>query len=148
MKSTLVCSLVLALAGAAHAGGIQLRVVDAESGKPIRGAAVERWASEWQPRILRPPGRFWFPGGRAATDAKGRAAIDKTARDDWYAIEAEGYEKGRVERAGSKFRFTPRAGSKPRELTAEAGVLVVPLKRLGANGGTPPPGPDAPPPRK
>ena len=56
MRTVVTLGLVLVLAGAAQAKGLRFLVVDAQSGAPIAGATVERWASQWQPRILLPPG--------------------------------------------------------------------------------------------
>ena len=80
MRMGIACSLVMVLAGLAQAQGLRVCVMDAEPSKPIAGATVERWASQWQPRILRSPGKFWFPEGRSATDAGGLAAINKVAQ--------------------------------------------------------------------
>lgn len=128
MRMVFSLGLVLVLAGAVHAGGLRFRLVDAMSGKPIAGATVERWASQWQPRILLPPGRFWFPAGRHTTDADGYASLEKVARDDGYAISAKGYEEGSVTRGWFKYQFTARSGSTPQDLVEQAGVLVIPLK--------------------
>ncbi|MCC6417497.1 MAG: ISAs1 family transposase [Gemmataceae bacterium] len=128
MRSVLVFSLLLLLAGATQAKGLRFRVVDASSGAPIAGATIERWASQWQPRILLPPGKFWFPAGKLTTDAEGFAFLEVVARDDWYAIKAGGYEEGSVARSWFKFQFTARAGGSPRDMVEQSGALVVPLR--------------------
>ncbi len=129
MRSALTVLLVLAIAGTARTEWLRVRVVDAESGKPVRGVQIKRWASQWQPRILMLPGKFWFPEGSVATDAKGTATIDNTARDDWYALEAVGYETGRIERSWGKYQFLPQASKMPHRLMTREGWLVVPLHR-------------------
>lgn len=129
MRSGIVCSLILALVGAAQAQGLRMRVVDAESGKPLARTTVKRWASQWQPRILQLPGKFWFPGKEVTADAEGRVTINKVAGDDWYAIKAVGYEEGNVARSQGKYRFTPQSGGTSRELAAQSGVVIVPLRR-------------------
>jgi hypothetical protein len=61
--------------------------------------------------------------------AEGKVSVEKVARDDWYAIEAEGYEEGSVARTWFKFQFTPRSGGSPRDVAEQSGVLVVLLQR-------------------
>jgi hypothetical protein len=128
MKWALVLSLVLVSTGLVQAQGLHIRIVDADSGKPVVGATVERWASEWQPRILLPPGKFWFPKKELTVDMDGGVTIDKVARDDWYAVKAAGYEDGTVKRVWGKYQFAPKSGGKPLELVMESGVVVVRLK--------------------
>ena len=128
MKSIAVCALSLVLASSARADGLTIRVVDAETGKHIAGVMVERWASQWQPRILKLPGRFWFPEKGVATDAEGRVVIDKIAGDDRYSFETEGYENGWVTPGWDGFKLAGRAGGKPTDLAKQSGVLVVPLR--------------------
>jgi hypothetical protein len=132
MRAVFAFGLVLAAAGVVEAAdpkGLRVRVVDAVTGKPVPGATVERWASQWQPRILALPAKFWFPAGKGvAADADGYAALEKTAGDDRYYVRADGYEQGFVVRRGSKFELADGQDGKPRPLAPEGGVLVVPLR--------------------
>jgi hypothetical protein len=129
MRWAIGCVLVLFLAGASQAQGLQIRVVDADSGKPIDGVMVERWASQWQPRIMRVPGKFWFPEKGIATDSDGLVTINKTAWDDWYEIKLAKYEEGSVKRDKGKYRFTPGGtGCDARELNEQSGIVVVTLR--------------------
>ena len=128
MRECFAFILVVTFTTLAPAQGLRICVVDAESGKPVTGAKVKRWASQWQPRVLRPPGKFWFPEKEVATDADGRVTIDTVVGDDWYAVKAEGYEEGSVEKVRGKYQFTARPGGRPRQLTVESGVVTLPLK--------------------
>ncbi len=130
MRTVVVLWILLVMAGAAQAEGLRFRIVDARSGAPIAGATVERYASQWQPRILSLPGKFWFPEGSRTTDSGGFATLAKVARDDWYLIHAEGFEEGAAARNWFKFQFTPKGGGTPRDLIEQAGTLVVPLQQL------------------
>jgi hypothetical protein len=128
MRWVIGCGSLFLLAGASQAQGLQIRVVDANTNKPVDGVMVERWASQWQPRVMRVPGKFWFPEKGIVTDTEGLVAINKTAWDDWYAIKPAKYEEGSVKRDMGKFRFTPMSGGDPMELTEESGIVVVRLR--------------------
>jgi hypothetical protein len=128
MRTVITLGLFLALAGAVRANGLQFRVVDTRSGAPIAGATVERWASQWQPRLLQLPGKFWFPEGKGTTDPDGFASLEKVAGDDVYYIKAEGYDVGIITRSWFKFRLSNRSESASREVTAQSGALIVPLR--------------------
>jgi hypothetical protein len=129
MRTVLSLGLVLVLAGAVQTKGLRFLVVDAQSGAPIAGATVERWASQWQPRILLPPGKFWFPEGRGMTDRGGFTALEKMAGDDHYYIKAEGYVVGFMTRSWFKYRLSDMEDGAAREVLEQSGALVVPLRR-------------------
>lgn len=129
MKRILACAMALLLASAASAQELRVQVVDADSGQPIANVKVVRWASQWQPRILLPPGKFWFSEGGATSNADGLATISKTARDDWYKLETEGYDGGTLKREWGQYKFVrmgQSVGTKPAE---KSGIVVVPLKK-------------------
>lgn len=129
--------MVLACSSLAQAQGLRIDVVDAETVRPVGGAAVTRWASQWQPRILLPPGKFWFPETAVATDAGGRVTIAKVAGDDWYAVKVEGYEEGYVEKARDRYQFTARSGGRARNLAERSGAVILPLKRSDSTPANP-----------
>ena len=90
---------------------------------------MERWASQWQPRILLPPGKFWVPEGRGMTDRGGFTALEKMAGDDHYYIKAEGYVVGFMTRSWFKYRLSDMEDGAAREVLEQSGALVVPLRR-------------------
>ena len=88
MRSSIIIALGIACSVAGCTRAISVQVVDAQSGKPIPGASVERWA------VLRP----YFivgalaPHDRCETDPQGAAQI-KSRRGGLH-VSAPGYEKG------------------------------------------------------
>jgi len=129
----LCCTILFASAGGwARGDELRLCVTDADSGKPVEGATVERWASEWQPRILRLPAKFWFPQKAVTVNAEGGVTLKTVAGDDWYAVKADGFERVKVERVGDKYQTVPRGEEKPRALVVKDGVVIIPLTRTPA----------------
>jgi len=125
-------TVVLVLIGAAEAKELRFRIVDADSGEPVANIKIKQFVSMWQPRILLPPGRFWFPNGVAATDASGFASIENRHSDDVYYLDGQGYESGRVTRNWFKYKFSSGTKDPYSPLAEVSGVIVVPLRRSGA----------------
>ena len=130
MRRFLALCLAIGLATEAQSKDLKFRVEDADSGKPIENVKATRWASTWQPRILLPPGKFWFPnGGTLLTDDDGSVGFTKHDSDDWYHFEAEGYQEGRVKRLWFQYSLSSGSESKRRDLVEKAGQFIVPMKK-------------------
>jgi hypothetical protein len=127
VRNLLVPCILAAVPAAVQAEELRFRVVDAVSGAPIANVEVKRLASQWQPRILLLPGKFWFPREEAATDASGVTSFKEFASDDHFSFNAAGYEPGAVNKSWFKYRF--RSGTGPASEVAErSGALVIPMR--------------------
>lgn len=104
-------------------------VVDADSGQAVSGAKITRFASQWQPRILLPPGKFWFPGGERTTDASGLVTFYEVAWDDRYYIEATGYERATVTQDCFRWKVRSESSQNKATVLSKDGCCVVPLQK-------------------
>src|SRR5262249_43561575 len=119
----------------AQAKGLQFRVVDAESGRPLNGVTVTRVYSMRRRRILRPPGRFWFAKEPVHTDAAGFVKFEWYAGDDVYHFEREGLEGARVKRRWFRWQATAEAEDRWAVLLLQDSCYVVPLRQKDAKVG-------------
>ncbi len=132
MRPFLVILILIACTRVTEAKELRFRIVDADSGKPLVSAKVTRWASRWQPRILMPPGKFWFPEGTFATDADGLVSIEKHAWDDRYLFKADGYEDAFVKKSWFKYTIFGNSEDSQTDVREQAGILLIPLCKKNA----------------
>jgi predicted amidohydrolase len=137
MARVLAVLVLVGWSSAAGAQGLQFLVVDAESRTPLPDVKVTRFACMWQPRILLPPGRFWFPAHSFSTNPKGEVRFETYAGDDHYLCELDGHESAGVERQWFRWKAHSEPEGAYTNLAQSGGRYVVPLRKKAPSQATP-----------